>query len=102
MSTCALVGLLAVLALPISTEQRQASVDGQQVERVPVEFLSEGAVLRGRFFVAVGPAPATTLLKRAGAPDVTFLVYHDDHAFRQVRERLATDIQSWLRRDRRN
>lgn len=68
MSTRALVGLLAVLALPISTEQRQASVDGQQVERLPVEFLSEGAVLRGRFFVAVGPAPATTLLLVPGWP----------------------------------
>jgi hypothetical protein len=38
------------------------------VEPVSVEFISEGVCVRGRFFAAVGPAPATTLLLVPGWP----------------------------------
>jgi pimeloyl-ACP methyl ester carboxylesterase len=42
--------------------------------------------------------PLYRALKRAGAADLTFLVYHDDHSYSTVRERLASDIRSWLLR----
>jgi pimeloyl-ACP methyl ester carboxylesterase len=35
-------------------------------------------------------------LKDAGASDVTFLTYHDDHGFGTVRQQLASDIREWL------
>lgn len=35
-------------------------------------------------------------LQEAGADDVTFLVYHDNHGFARVRERIANDIRNWL------
>ncbi len=35
-------------------------------------------------------------LKKAGASDVTFLVYHTDHTFANVRQQLAADIASWI------
>jgi len=38
------------------------------VEPVPIEFISEGACVRGRFFAAVGTTPATTLLLVPGWP----------------------------------
>jgi pimeloyl-ACP methyl ester carboxylesterase len=44
--------------------------------------------------------PLYRSLKNAGAEDVTFLVYHDDHGFGQVRDRLAADIIAWLERQR--
>lgn len=37
-------------------------------------------------------------LKSAGASDVTFLTYHDNHGFGTVRQKLAADIQQWLAR----
>ena len=40
--------------------------------------------------------PLYRSLKAAGAPDVTFLTYHDDHGFGTVRQQLAVDIQQWL------
>jgi hypothetical protein len=40
--------------------------------------------------------PFYRALKEAGAEDVTFLVYHDDHGFDQVRERMADDIRNWI------
>jgi|GEM_PF-176517 len=40
--------------------------------------------------------PLYRALREAGAEDVTFLVYHDNHGFGQVRERVANDIRSWL------
>lgn len=40
--------------------------------------------------------PFYRALKRAGADDVTFLVFHANHGFGQVRERLADDIRSWI------
>jgi pimeloyl-ACP methyl ester carboxylesterase len=40
--------------------------------------------------------PLYRALKHAGAADVTFQVYHDDHSFRRVRARLASDIVDWL------
>jgi pimeloyl-ACP methyl ester carboxylesterase len=40
--------------------------------------------------------PLYRALKRSKAADVTFLVYHADHQFGAVRERLASDIRDWL------
>ena len=40
--------------------------------------------------------PLYRALKSAGAEDVTFIVYHTDHSFRNVRQRLAFDIAGWL------
>jgi pimeloyl-ACP methyl ester carboxylesterase len=40
--------------------------------------------------------PFYRALKRSKAADVTFLVYHDNHQFGAVRERLASDIRDWL------
>lgn len=37
--------------------------------------------------------PLYRALRGAGAQDVTFLVYHDNHGFGQVRERLANDVR---------
>jgi dipeptidyl aminopeptidase/acylaminoacyl peptidase len=42
--------------------------------------------------------PFYRALRMAGADDVTFLVYHDDHDFSGVRERLANDIREWIKR----
>lgn len=42
--------------------------------------------------------PYYRALKKAGAPDVTFLVYHADHQFRSVKQKLASDIRDWLKR----
>jgi len=40
--------------------------------------------------------PLYRSLKTAGASDVTFLTYHDNHGFGKVRQQLASDIQQWL------
>jgi pimeloyl-ACP methyl ester carboxylesterase len=40
--------------------------------------------------------PLYRSLKNAGAEDVTFLVYHDNHGFGQVRDRMAEDIAAWV------
>jgi uncharacterized protein len=40
--------------------------------------------------------PLYRALKRSKAADVTFLVYHADHQFGAVRDRLASDIRDWL------
>jgi hypothetical protein len=40
--------------------------------------------------------PLYRSLRAAGASDVTFLTYHDDHGFGAVRQQLAADIQQWL------
>jgi hypothetical protein len=40
--------------------------------------------------------PFYRALKREGAPTVTLLVYHDDHGFGRVRQRLASDIRDWV------
>jgi hypothetical protein len=40
--------------------------------------------------------PFYRALKRSKAADVTFLVYHADHQFGAVRERLASDMRDWL------
>ncbi|MEI9479429.1 MAG: alpha/beta fold hydrolase [Deltaproteobacteria bacterium] len=40
--------------------------------------------------------PLYRALKGAGAAKVTFLVYHTDHDFSNVRPRLASDIAGWL------
>lgn len=40
--------------------------------------------------------PLYRALEKHGAEDVTFLVYHDDHAFAQVRDTLAADIVDWI------
>lgn len=42
--------------------------------------------------------PYYRALKKAGAQDVTFLVYHADHWFGSVSRRLASDIRDWLSR----
>lgn len=42
--------------------------------------------------------PLYRALKEAGAEDVTFLVYHDNHGFGQVRERVANDLRGWMLR----
>jgi uncharacterized protein len=44
--------------------------------------------------------PLYRALRQAGAAEVTFLVYHTDHDFTNVRQRLASDIADWLLRDR--
>lgn len=43
--------------------------------------------------------PLYRTLKEAGAEDVTFLVYHDNHGFGGVRERLAREVRHWLLRE---
>ena len=43
--------------------------------------------------------PLYRALRGAGAAKVTFLVYHTDHYFSNVRQRLASDIAGWLLRD---
>lgn len=40
--------------------------------------------------------PFYRALTREGAANVTFLVYHDDHRFGRVRQRLAWDIRDWV------
>jgi pimeloyl-ACP methyl ester carboxylesterase len=42
--------------------------------------------------------PFYRALKRGGAPDVTFLSYHDGHQFAIAKQHVATDIANWLRR----
>ncbi len=42
--------------------------------------------------------PFYRALKKAGAADVTFLVYHTDHTFAKFRQRLAADIAHWINR----
>ena len=44
--------------------------------------------------------PLYRALRGAGAAKVTFLVYHTDHEFSNVRQRLASDIADWLLRER--
>jgi len=41
--------------------------------------------------------PLYRALKRAGAEDVRFVAFHDDHAFSRVRADLAAAIADWLR-----
>jgi len=43
--------------------------------------------------------PLYRALRGAGAAKVTFLVYHTDHNFGNVRQRLASDISEWLLRE---
>jgi hypothetical protein len=43
--------------------------------------------------------PLYRALKGAGAQKVTFIVYHTDHSFSNVRQRLMTDIAEWLQRE---
>ena len=43
--------------------------------------------------------PLYRALKSAGAEKVTFIVYHTDHSFKNVYQRLATDIAEWLHRE---
>lgn len=43
--------------------------------------------------------PLYRALRGAGAAKVTFLVYHTDHGFANVCQRLASDIAEWLLRD---
>lgn len=40
--------------------------------------------------------PLYRALKKAGAVNVTFIVYHTDHSFGNVRQQLAADITEWL------
>lgn len=61
MSRHAVIGVFAVLALPLSGE-------GQQVQPAPVEFISEGFRVHGNFFAAAGAGPAYTLLLVPGWP----------------------------------
>ncbi|MEZ4654811.1 MAG: alpha/beta fold hydrolase [Candidatus Eisenbacteria bacterium] len=42
--------------------------------------------------------PLYRALREAGASDVTFLVYHTDHGFGNVRARLYRDLMEWLAR----
>lgn len=43
--------------------------------------------------------PLYRALKGAATEKVTFLVYHTNHSFSNVRQRLASDIADWLLRD---
>lgn len=40
--------------------------------------------------------PFYRALEQHGAGDITFLVYHDDHGFGRVRDKLAADIAEWI------
>ena len=40
--------------------------------------------------------PFYRALESNGTEDVTFLVYHDDHGFARVRDKLASDIAEWI------
>jgi pimeloyl-ACP methyl ester carboxylesterase len=40
--------------------------------------------------------PLYRALRQEGAENVTFLVYHDNHGFGQVREHLAADVRAWV------
>jgi pimeloyl-ACP methyl ester carboxylesterase len=40
--------------------------------------------------------PLYRSLKSAGAEEVTFLVYHDGHGFRKVRDRIEEDLLTWI------
>jgi len=42
--------------------------------------------------------PDYRALKTAGAEDVIFKTYHDNHAFRQVRKELYSDLISWIKK----
>jgi pimeloyl-ACP methyl ester carboxylesterase len=44
--------------------------------------------------------PLYRALRNAGAANVTFLVYHTNHDFSNVRQQLASDIADWLLRER--
>jgi dienelactone hydrolase len=46
--------------------------------------------------------PFYRALEEHGAHDVTFLVYHDDHSFARVRDKLAADIAEWIEERVRN
>lgn len=46
--------------------------------------------------------PFYRALEANGAEDVTFLVYHDDHGFARVRDKLAADITEWIEERIRN
>jgi len=43
--------------------------------------------------------PLYRVLKKAGAEKVTFIVYHTDHSFGNVRQRLASDIAEWIHQE---
>lgn len=43
--------------------------------------------------------PLYRALRNAGSEHVTFLVYHTDHSFGNLRQRLASDIVEWLLRE---
>jgi pimeloyl-ACP methyl ester carboxylesterase len=40
--------------------------------------------------------PLYRSLMAAGASDVTFLMYHDNHGFGTVRQQIAADVRQWL------
>ena len=40
--------------------------------------------------------PLYRALKGAGAQDITFIVYHTDHSFRNVDQKLVDDITDWI------
>ncbi len=42
--------------------------------------------------------PLYRALKQAGAVDVTSLVYHTDHEFRNVCAQMADDVRQWMLR----
>ncbi len=46
--------------------------------------------------------PLYRALKGADAKDVTFVVYHADHSFGNVRQRLASDIAGWILAERKD
>jgi pimeloyl-ACP methyl ester carboxylesterase len=46
------------------------------------------------------PLPLYRSLKKAGAANVTFIVYHTDHSFSNMRQKLATDTAEWLNHQR--
>ena len=43
--------------------------------------------------------PFYRALRSAGAQKVTFIVYHTDHNFTNVRQKLATDIAGWIQQE---
>jgi pimeloyl-ACP methyl ester carboxylesterase len=85
----------------------QALVEGQDV----YGLRENAANLAGRSILLAGGwedeqvtidqylLPLYRALRRAGAAKVTFLVYHTDHEFTSVSQRLSSDIAQWLFRE---
>ncbi len=79
-------------------------VEGQEIFglRENAEQLSDRSILLIGGWADTGVTvdrvllPFYRALEEHGAEDVTFLVYHDNHSFTRVRDKLASDIADWI------